>query len=152
MDIVDRLGAVALLSVCVSFLAACQSVTPVSNGPVSLSISEGQLLVAICRDVDIVKISAAMRIQGGNWEDFFDGVGELHVETGDDFTFETLSETFTASVSASPVLDKGTEFSFLISTDQKGNNLLGNLRLTDELKEGQWLRGDGTTGSEKCTS
>jgi len=141
------LGGVALCC-----LAACEPNPPISDGPISLSVTGQVLSIAICRDVDIIEISAAVREPGTEWVEFFNGTGELTVTRGDSYDLEALASMLTVTVNDDPMVSERTEVDVFIQGRKSSQNLYTSLKIGEDGQDGKWLRGDGTVGVEPCTS
>lgn len=141
---------VVVVAVLFLTLTGCEQRPPIADAPISVGIDNGQLKIAMCRNIDVEDVSAASRSGSGNWTDFFHAIGSLSVSAGDAYTLDELSSVLSATLNEEPSTEPGTEFDILIKASDPANNLLGNLQIVDELGEGTWLRGDGTVGPEAC--
>lgn len=135
-----------------SGLAGCEPNPPISDSPISISVSNGELVVAFCRDVEVVGISAATRTANSDWKDFFRAEGSLKVARGEAFSFDDLASALSPTTIGSPSLAPGTEVDILVLAKDASNNIGGNPEITKELTEGMWLHSSGVLNGERCES
>jgi hypothetical protein len=133
-----------------SALLGCETKPPISDGPVSISVSDGELVIAVCRDIDIVGISAATRTPGTEWRDFLNAEGDLVALRGDVFSVDEFASSLKATTSFEPSVAPGTELDILILAKNAADNIGGNPEIVEELEEGMWLHGGGTVDAEEC--
>lgn len=131
-------------------LGGCDSNPPISDSPVSISVSDGELVVEICRDIEVIGISAATRTADTEWRDFLNAKGNLVVSRGSVFSLNDFSSVLTATTSFEPAVTPGTELDILILAKDADDNIGGNPEIVEDLTEGMWLHGGGTVDMEKC--
>ena len=146
-----RLPVVLATAVGISLtLVACERVGGL--GPVAIQAHEGELRVAICKEIDATEIAMDVRKNEFSlWATFWSDESDIHIESG------TILSTAEPALSptgfkATPRVGPGAEVSVTLRASKPNEDaIVGDFWIPSEgLPTAEWLNPDGSVTREPC--
>jgi hypothetical protein len=147
-----RAAAVVLAAVVAVSLSGCFE--NFSRGPMAVKRDGAHMLVAICKDVSVVKVDGDFRGPGthSKFVTFLRGAGSTDFSRGDTFSTGVALPSMNLSVFTDPDLGPGNELEITITGGSKEEGFSGAFQFKGSgLSSTSWQHPDGSTTSSPCS-